>query len=91
MKEILEEFFFKFKKLIIYVYSNSFYLFFFVTKELRNLKIYKSFMNFDYILFSFIFYTVKSNIRKLFFKIYFFHSLLLLSSIGNPKSIKYRK
>ena len=47
-------------------------------------------MNFDYILFSIIFYTVKSNIKKLFFLLYFFHSLLLFGSIGNLESIKYR-
>ena len=57
---------FKLKKLILYVYSNSFYLFISIIQGLRNLKIYKVLMNFDYILFSFIFSMVKPNMRKSF-------------------------
>ena len=53
-------------KLILYVNLNTFYLF--SCKILRN---------FDYILFSFLFFRVKPNIRKSFYLIYIFLFLVL--------------
>ena len=57
---------FKLNKLIIYVNSNPFYLFLSIIYGLKNFKIYKNFVEFDYIGFSFIFSNIKPNIRKLF-------------------------
>ena len=66
---------FKLNKLILYVYLNSFYLFLsIIIQELRNFKICKNLRNFDYILFYFIFFTVKSNMKKLFSLVIFFLS-----------------
>ena len=57
---------FKINKWFLYIISNLFYLFFLW----NNFKIYKFFINFNYILF--IYFIMKLNIRKLFFKILFF-------------------
>ena len=40
---------FKLKRLILYVYSNSFYLFLFYYIRIKNFKICKILRNFDYI------------------------------------------
>ena len=67
---------FKFNKLFLYVSSNLFYLFFSIIERLNNLKIYKFQINFNYILFYFIFSIVKSNMRKPFFLTFFFLFLI---------------
>ena len=41
---------FKFNKLILYVYTNSFYLFLSIIPGLKNIKICKILRNFNYIL-----------------------------------------
>ena len=64
---------FKLNKLILFVLFKliSFVSLYYIrTKKLKNMK------NFDYILFSFIFFTVKRNIRKLFPVVFFFFSLV---------------
>ena len=63
----------KLNKLILYIDSNSFFLFLFVTQSLRKLKICKILKNIDYILFSFIFSMMKPNMKKSFSR---FHSEL---------------
>ena len=55
-KEKVKIFFLKFNKLFLYVSSNSFYLFFSIITRLNNLNIYKFKINFNHILFSFIFF-----------------------------------
>ena len=54
----------KFKINKLFLYSNSFYLFSFIIQKLNNLKIHKFLINFIYILFSFIFYIIRLNVRK---------------------------
>ena len=54
----------KFKINKLFLYSNSFYLFSFIIQKLNNLKIYKFLINFIFILFSFIFYIIRLNVRK---------------------------
>ena len=87
MKEILKEKnIFKFNKLILYVYSNSLYLFIFLYKDLKILK-YKKILKF-LIIYIYIFYILHCKIKykKIIFFIIFF-SFLLFGSIGNLKSI----
>ena len=55
---------FKVNKLFVYIFLNSFYLFFFMVQGLDNFKICKISINFNYIWFSFIFFIVKPNKRK---------------------------
>ena len=57
---------------ISYVYLNLFYLFLSIIQGQRNFKICKILRYFDYILFYFIFFTVKTNMRKIIFLIIFF-------------------
>ena len=54
----------KFKINKLFLYLNSFYLFSFIIQKLNNLKIHKFLINFIYILFSFIFYIIRLNVRK---------------------------
>ena len=69
---------FKFNKLFLYIFWYTFYLFLFIIAKLNNLKIYKFYINFNYILFPFIFSTVKPNIRKpIFPNISFFFGIFL--------------
>ena len=64
---------FECNKLILYVYSNFFFVSFYYirTKKIKNMKILR---NFDYILFSFTFSMMKLNIIKSFSLVFFLFS-----------------
>ena len=63
---------FKVNKLFLYAISNSFHIFFSLLCKDYNFKMHKFLNNFNYILFSFIFFIHKSNMRKSFSLIFFF-------------------
>ena len=57
---------FNLNKIFLYVYSNSFNLFIHYIKN-KKFKTCKILRNSNYILFYFIFFTIKSNMRKIIF------------------------